>query len=95
MFLGAYHFTGDPDELLAGYRRLRAGFPPGSLDLHVCARTTDGIVVLDACPSEDVFQSFSTGPEFAAARRAAGLPEPVVEPVGEVHAAELKEPVRP
>lgn len=30
MFLGAYHFDGDPAVQLAGYRRLMAGFPPDS-----------------------------------------------------------------
>lgn len=87
MFLGAYHFDGDPDRLLAAYRRLLAGYAPDSLDLHVCVLRGPGITVLDACPSAERFEEFSRGAEFAGAVEAAGLPVPRVEPLGEVHAA--------
>jgi hypothetical protein len=94
MFLGAYHFDGDPAELRAGYDRLRAGFPADSLDLHVCVVRADGLTVFDACPSQEVFQGFSTGPDFAAALAAAGLPTPRVEELGDVHSALIREEVR-
>ncbi|MGH9136194.1 MAG: hypothetical protein ACRD0G_03995 [Acidimicrobiales bacterium] len=94
MFLGAYRFHGDPAELLAAYDRLGVDFPVETLDLHICVETGDGIVVLDACPSEAVFRAFSTGPEFRGACQRAGLPEPVVEPIGDVREAWLREALR-
>ena len=90
MFLGAYHFDGDPADLLPGYRRLMAGFPPDSSDLHVCVERVDGITVFDACPSSDVFAGFSADLEFRMAIEAAGLPAPRVEPIGEVRTARLR-----
>ncbi len=95
MFLGAYHFAGHPDELVAAHDRLTAQFPPGAFDLHVCVARDDGIVVLDACPSREVFTDFAQSPEFLSAVAAAGLPTPRVEPLGDVHSAELKAPVTP
>jgi hypothetical protein len=93
MFLGAYHFTGDRDELLAAYERLHAAYPPETLDLHVCVANDDGITVYDACPSRDVFASFSSSAEFADALDGAGLPTPRVVQLGEVHAAMLREEI--
>ena len=90
MFLGAYHFDGDPAVLLDAYRRLMEGFPPEATDLHVCVERADGITVLDACPSHDVFAGFSTSPEFRSALAAAGLPDPRVEELGDVRAARLR-----
>jgi hypothetical protein len=93
MFLGAYHFEGSPEELLAAYERLRAGFADDALDLHVAVIGADGISVYDACPSASVFSAFSTSPDFAAAVQAAGLPTPRVEPLGEVHTCHLRSAV--
>lgn len=93
MFLGAYHFEGDPAVLLAAYRRLMAGFPPQTSDLHVCVERGDGITVYDACPTQTVFNAFSSSPEFGAALQAAGLPAPKIEQLGEVRMARLREGV--
>jgi len=90
MFLGAYHFDGDPVPLLAAYRRLMRGFPPATSDLHACVERPDGITVLDACPTEAVFAAFSASPDFARAVQAAGLPLPRVEQLGEVRSARLR-----
>lgn len=89
MFLGAYRFKGVPADLLSGYERLMAGMPPDAISLHVCVVEEDAIIVFDACPTRDVFLAFSSGPAFAAAVAAAGLPEPSVQPFGTVHAARL------
>ncbi len=95
MFLGSYEFDGDPAELLPAYDRLMASFPPDALLLHTCTARTDGITIFDACPTEAVFRSFSTGPEFTAALDAAGLPPARIVHHGEVHVARLKAPVTP
>lgn len=90
MFLGAYHFDGQPAELVAAYDRLLASFPPDALILHVCTITAMGITVFDACPTRPVFEVFSSSPDTLAAFAAAGLPVPRVEPLGEVHNALLR-----
>jgi hypothetical protein len=91
MFLGAYEFEGDTDELIAGYESLAAAMPPASVLVHVCVRRDGGITVFDACPTSAVFAAFSTSPEFLGAVRAAGLPQPSVRPVGDVHRAVVRD----
>jgi len=87
MYLGAYHFDGEPGDLLRGYARLMEGRPSDTIDLHVCVVRVGGITVYDACPSRAVFEEFSESAGFRAAVAAAGLPALRVEPVGEVHSA--------
>jgi hypothetical protein len=91
VFLGAYRFDGDPDELLAGYDRLIASLSEHGMQLLLHAVVSDdtGITVLDSCPSRDVFAGFSTSADFAGAIEAAGLPTPTVTQLGEVHRAQL------
>lgn len=93
MFLSAYHFDGDPAELAAAHDRLAAQFPSDALDLHVCVQLGGGIVVFDACPSQTDFIAFSQSPEFRNGLVAAGLPEPRIEPLGDVHSAHLRDGV--
>lgn len=87
MFAGAYRFAGDPAEIVAAYDPMMTGVDPATLDLHVGA---DGLVVVDACPSEAMFRGFAANPEFAAARRRAGLLEPTIKYLGVVHQALLR-----
>jgi len=89
MHLATYRFDGDPDELLAGYDRMFAGFPVDALLVHLCVRRDDGITIIDTCPSAADFRSFSTSAEFHAALDAAGLPEPQIDDMGPVHNAHL------
>jgi len=84
VFLGSYRFDGDPDELLRAYRRLVAAMPAQQFILHVCVQGETGITVLDSCPSREVFDGFTSGPEFAEAVAASGLPEPSIQPLGDV-----------
>jgi hypothetical protein len=85
--LTSYHFTGDPGQLIAGYDRMRTGFPDPTLGLHVCVVRTDGITVIDSCPDRETSVAFSASPDFASALSRAGLPTPQVEHLGDVHAA--------
>jgi hypothetical protein len=95
MFLGAYHFDGDPGGLIAAYERLMKALPPEAIDLHVCVERADGLTVYDACPSREIFASFSTGPDLRAAIEAAGLPAPRIEELGVVRAARLRAGLEP
>jgi hypothetical protein len=91
VFLTAYHFDGDPIELVAAHQRLLEHFPLDTLDLHLCVTTATGIVVFDACPSRAVHDQFSRSPQFLGAVAAAGLPAPRIEPLGDIHLAHLRE----
>ena len=87
MHLATYRLDGDPDDLLARYDRMLAGFPESELLVHVCVRRADGITIIDTCPTAADFRAFSTSAEFKGALDAVGLPTPVVESVGDVHFA--------
>ena len=76
MHLGIYEFDGTPDDLIPAYDRLMKSIPEGNTAWHLCAVRADGITIYDTCPSQAVFESFSTSPGFQAAIAAAGLPEP-------------------
>ena len=95
MFLSAYHFGGEPAALATAHDRLCERFPPEPLDLHVCVLVEDGITVLDACPSREVFGAFSQSAGFRQALAEAGLPQPRLEPLGEVHDARVRHGVTP
>jgi len=95
MFLGEYHFDGDPEALIPAYERLVASMPPGTIHVHMCVRHDAGLTVFDACPSREVFDEFSASADFGGAVAAAGLPAPRVVPLGELHRAMVSEPVQP
>jgi hypothetical protein len=92
MFLGSFEFTGDPDTLVPAYDKLVAAYPD-AVDLHACVVGDHGIVVLDACPSREAFDGFTASAEFLTAVADAGLPQPVVTALGEVHRARLRQAV--
>ncbi len=87
MFLGSYTFDGDPNTLVAGYERLNTTFPTGQHDVRICVIRDGGITVYDTCPSRQVFADFSTGADFSTVLESVGLPQPRVEPIGDIHAA--------
>ena len=94
LFLGAYHFDGDPAELLPAYHRLLEMFPPDSLVLHLCVVRDGGLTVFDACPSREVHAEFVRSPGFTGAVESCGLPTPRIEGLGDVHVARVAEAVR-
>jgi hypothetical protein len=71
-----WKFAGDPDELVARYDAMVAEIPAANLTLHLCLRAEDGIILVDTCPSAEVFRAFVAGDAFAALRARHGLPEP-------------------
>jgi hypothetical protein len=72
-----WRFAGDPDELLRSYESMVAEIPAENMRLHLCLRADDGIVLVDTCPSKEVFDAFFAGEGFRALRDRHGLPEPV------------------
>jgi hypothetical protein len=95
MFLSAYHFAGDPVALAASHDRLYKRFPSESLDLHVRLLVEGAIAVFDACPSAEAFAGFSQSAEFRQALADAGLPQPQLEPLGEVYDVRVRDGVAP
>jgi hypothetical protein len=93
MFLSSYTFTGPAQELVAKYHAMLEQLPADAIDLNLCVATDSGITVYDACPSRADFEAFSTGEDFAAGLRNAGLPAPTITPLGEVHHAIVKQGV--
>ena len=93
MILGAYHFDGDPDVLMAAHRRMMELFPPSGLDLHIAVTHERGMTVFDACPDLETHKAFVASPEFRGAIAQVGLAAPKTEVVGEVHFAHLNQSV--
>ena len=86
MHASIWRFSGDPDDLLRCYDAMLADIPPENMRLHLCLRTPDGIVLVDTCPSREVFEGFAAGP-FRALRERHGLPEPETLEDHPVHVA--------
>lgn len=85
MFLGLYRFEGNPQELLAAYEHMIKSVPAGNMQLHACIPDAGGLWLVDTCPTREVFESFSSSPQFHALLKAAGLPAPTVQKIGDVH----------
>ena len=86
MHASIWRYYGGPDDLLRRYDAMVAEVPPEGMRLHLCARDRDGIVVVDTCPSRDVFEAFAAGP-LRELRARHGLPEPERVDDFPVHAA--------
>jgi hypothetical protein len=76
MHASIWRFSGDPDDLLARYRALLAELPTANMELHLCLQAPDGIVLVDTCPTREVFEAFAGGDAFRELRARHGLPEP-------------------
>jgi hypothetical protein len=82
-----WKFAGDPDELLPRYDAMVTEIPSANMRLHLCLRADGGIVLVDTCPSKEVFEALSAGEEVRAMRERHGLPEPERLEDFRVHAA--------
>jgi hypothetical protein len=89
MHVSIWKFTGDPDELTASYDALLSEFPTDQFVAHLCLLDSDGLVIVDTCPTREAFEAFASSEEFAEARRRHGLPDPTEVRGYPVHAAYL------
>jgi hypothetical protein len=87
MHASIWKFTGDPEQLLRSYNAMIAEIPAANMRLHVCLRAADGIVLVDTCPTREVYEAFAASPEFRLLRDRHGLPEPERVEDFPVHAA--------
>ena len=76
MHASIWRFAGDPDDLAARYDAMVAEIPASNMQLHLCLRAADGIVLVDTCPSRSAFEAFAGGDAFRSLRARHGLPEP-------------------
>ena len=76
MHASIWRFVGDPAQLLRQYDAMAAEIPRENLRLHLCLSAVDGIVLVDTCPTKEVFEEFAQSDAFRALRDRHGLPEP-------------------
>jgi hypothetical protein len=86
MHASIWRYRGDPDDLLRRYDAMVADVPTANMHLHLCVRDREGIVVVDTCPTREVFEAFAAGP-LRELRLRHGLPEPERVDDFPVHAA--------
>ncbi len=67
MHCSVWRFTGDPEALERGYRELMAQIPASNHVLHAAARTPDGLLIFDTCPSKEAYHAFFGSDEGARA----------------------------
>ena len=58
MHSSVWRFVGDPDELEQRYLAVMAEVPESNHTLHASAKTPDGLLIFDTCPSEEVYHAF-------------------------------------
>jgi hypothetical protein len=76
MHASIWRFAGEPDELFRRYDALVAELPLEQMRLHLCLRAPAGIVLVDTCPTKEVFEAFACSDDFRALRERHALPKP-------------------
>lgn len=69
-------YVGDTADLVARYEALVAEVPAENMRFHACARTNNGIVIFDTCPSKEAYDSFWSSPDVLALLERHGLADP-------------------
>ena len=87
MHASIWKIPGDPANLLDRYDALLAEMPTANMQMHLCLRAADGIVIVDTCPSRQAFQEFTGSETFRTALERHGLPFPSQLDDFPVHAA--------
>ena len=93
MHCSVWRFTGDPDELERGYLRLTERIPATKHVLHAAAKTPNGLLIFDTCPSEEAYRAFVESPEVRELFAEVGLVGGVVEDYPVVRAYARREEV--
>lgn len=58
MHCSVWRFVGDPEELEQRYVAMMSEIPESNHVLHAAAKTPDGLLIFDTCPSEEVYREF-------------------------------------
>jgi hypothetical protein len=72
-----WRFVGDPSQLLRRYDAMLAEVPTANMRLHLCLQSADGFVLVDTCPTKQVYDAFAKGEAFRSLRDRHSLPAPV------------------
>jgi hypothetical protein len=87
--VAVFRWKGDPDALLAAYdRELQHAVPreqPRRVT-HICARSDNGVVIVDLWETEEDLQRMMENPEFQRNLEAAGWPSAPIVQTYQVHA---------
>ena len=76
MHCSLWTYRGDPDELVTRYEAMIAEIPVEAMQFAACLRTPDGIVIVDTCPSKEVFDEFVASEGLQALMQRHGLDRP-------------------
>ena len=76
MHCSVWTYHGDPDALAEKYEAMLAEIPVEAMQFAMCAKTDDGIVIIDTCPSKEVFDEFAASEGLQALLARHGLDEP-------------------
>jgi hypothetical protein len=79
MHCSVWRFRGDPDALERGYRAVMEQVPASNHVLHAAARTPDGLLIFDTCPSEEAYHAFFGSEQVRAMLAEHGLRDGAVE----------------
>jgi hypothetical protein len=93
MHCSVWRFTGDPDELERSSLALSERIPAARHGPHAAARTPDGLLIFDTCPSEEAYRDFFASPEVRGLFAEVGLVGGVVEDYPIVRAYARREEV--
>jgi len=58
MHCSVWRFVGDPEDLERRYLEMMAEVPESNHVLHAAAKTPDGLLIFDTCPSEEAYRTF-------------------------------------
>jgi hypothetical protein len=58
MHCSVWRFIGDPDDLEKRYLTLIGELPESNHVLHAAAKTPNGLLIFDTCPSEEQYRTF-------------------------------------
>jgi len=58
MHSSVWRFEGDPDDLEQRYLAMLADVPESNHTFHAAAKTPEGLLIFDTCPSEEVYRQF-------------------------------------
>src|SRR6476469_901276 len=87
MFLYQYTFTGEPQRLMAVWDGVISEIGKEAFFLNIVTATSEGITVLDVCPTEADFAGWIEGDAWKHVKSQFGGPEPVVTALGRIHSA--------
>ena len=79
MHCSVWRFRGDPHALERGSRAFMERIPESNHVLHAAARTPDGLLIFDTCPSEEAYRAFFGSDEARTLFAEHGLVGGVVE----------------